>query len=79
MLVRLKVFQKRRIGDTRSAVFCRSDDTFVDQMDQFIRGTQSVDNTPVDLKSEYSVKRCVFASAVEAPIRGDATRKLQCG
>ena len=32
---------------------------FVDKMDQFIRRAQSVDNTPSDLNSEYSVQRCV--------------------
>ena len=33
--------------------------TFVDKMDQFIRRAQSVDNTPSDLNSEYSAKRCL--------------------
>ena len=32
-------------------------ESFVDKMDQFIRRAQSVDNTPSDLNSEYSVKR----------------------
>ena len=41
----------------RPAVICRGDVTFVDKMDQFIWRAQSVDNTPFDLNSEYSVKR----------------------
>ena len=59
------------IADTRSSVICGSGVTlFVDKMDQFIRRAQSVDNTPSDLNSEYSVKRLrstvtAFASAVE--------------
>ena len=48
--------------DTRSAVLCRSGVTFVDKMDQFIRRAQFVNNTPSDLNSEYSVKRCVQLS-----------------
>ena len=32
-------------------------ESFVDKMDQVIRRAQSVDNTPSDLNSEYSVKR----------------------
>ena len=48
--------------DTRSSVLCRSGVTFVDKMDQFIRGAQFVNNTPSDLNSEYSVKRCVQLS-----------------
>ena len=44
--------------DTRSSVLCRSGVTFVDKMDQFIRRAQFVNNTPSDLNSEYSVKRC---------------------
>ena len=43
-------------------MLCRSGVTFVDKMDQFIRRAQSVDNTPSDLNSEYSVKRCVQLS-----------------
>ena len=46
----------------RSAVLCRSGVAFVDKMDQFIRRAQSVDNTPSDLNSEYSLKRCVQLS-----------------
>ena len=45
--------------DTRSTVLIRSSVIFIDNMDQFIRRAQSVDNTPSDLNSEYSVKRCV--------------------
>ena len=45
--------------ETRSAVLCRSGVTFVDKMDQLIRRAQSVDNTPSDLNSEYSVNGCV--------------------
>ena len=49
--------------DTRLlAVPCRSCVTFVDKMDQFIPGAQSVDNTPSFLNLEYSVKRCVQLS-----------------
>ena len=48
--------------DTRSSVLCRSGVTFVDKMDQFIRRAQFVNNTPSDLNSEYSVKRCVQLS-----------------
>ena len=43
-------------------MLCRNGVTFVDKMDQFIRRAQSVDNTPSDLNSEYSVKRCVQLS-----------------
>ena len=43
-------------------MFCSGGVTFVDKMDQFIRRAQSVDNTPSDLTSEYSVKRCVQLS-----------------
>ena len=39
-------------------MLCTSGVLFVDKMDQFIRRAQSVDNTPYDLNSEYSVKRC---------------------
>ena len=42
----------------RSTVLCRNCVKFVDKMDQFIRRAQSLDNTPSDLNSEYSVKRC---------------------
>ena len=45
--------------DPRSAVLCRGGVTFVNKMDQFIWGAQYVGNTPSDLNSEYSVKRCV--------------------
>ena len=45
--------------DTRPTLFCRSGSTFIDKMDQFIWRAQSVDNTPSDLNSEYSIKRCV--------------------
>lgn len=48
--------------DTSSSVLCRSGVTFVDKMDQFIRRAQFVNNTPSDLNSEYSVKRCVQLS-----------------
>ena len=48
--------------ETRSAVLCGSGVTFVDKMDQLIRRAQSVDNTPSDLNSEYSVKGCVQLS-----------------
>ena len=43
-------------------MLCRSGVTFVDKMDQFIRRAQSVDNTPSDLNSEYSVNGCVQLS-----------------
>ena len=43
-------------------MLCRSGVTFVDKMDQFIRRAQFVNNTPSDLSSEYSVKRCVLLS-----------------
>ena len=43
-------------------MLCRGGVTFVNKMDQFIWGAQSVDNTPSDLNSEYSVKRCVQLS-----------------
>ena len=43
-------------------MLCRSGVTFVDKMDQFIRRAQFVNNTPSDLSSEYSVKRCVELS-----------------
>ena len=43
-------------------MLCRSGVLFVDKMAQFIRRAQSVDNTPHDLNSEYSVKRCVQLS-----------------
>ena len=46
----------------RSTVLCRNCVKFVDKMDQFIRRAQSLDNTPSDLNSEYSVKRCVQLS-----------------
>ena len=73
--------------DTRSAVLCRSGVTFVDKlmMDQLIRRAQSVDNKPSiwsklrifckAMRSTFTV----FASAVEASIKGYATRKLRCG
>ena len=48
--------------DTSSSVLCRSGVTFVDKMDLFIRRAQFVNNTPSDLNSEYSVKRCVQLS-----------------
>ena len=54
-------------------------------MDKFIQKALSVDNTPSDLNSEYSIKRCVqrslhvFASAIKASIKGYATQKLWCG
>ena len=48
--------------DTSSSVLCRSGVTFVDKMDQFIRRAQFVNNSPSDLNSEYSVKRCVQLS-----------------
>ena len=50
---------KISVDGTRSAALRRSGVTFVDKMDQFIRRVQSVDNTPSDLNSEYSVKQCV--------------------
>ena len=37
-------------------MLCRGAVTFVDKMDQFIWRAQSVDNTPSDLNSEYSVE-----------------------
>ena len=43
-------------------MLCRGGVTFVDKMDQFIWRAQSVDNTPSDLNSQYSVKRCVQLS-----------------
>ena len=43
-------------------MLCTSNVLLVDKMDQFIRRAQSVDNTPYDLNSEYSVKRCVQLS-----------------
>ena len=43
-------------------MLCRGAVTFEDKMDQFIWRAQSVDNTPSDLNSEYSVKRCVELS-----------------
>ena len=43
-------------------MLCTNGVLFVDKMDQFIRRAQSVDNTPYDLNSEYSVKRCVQLS-----------------
>ena len=73
--------------DTRSAVLCRSGVTFVDKlmMDQLIRRAQSVDNKPSiwsklrifckAMRSTFTV----FALAVEASIKGYATRKLRCG
>ena len=40
-------------------MLCRGGVTFVDKMDQFIIWrAQSVDNTPSDQNSKYSVKRC---------------------
>ena len=36
-------------------MLCRGGVTFVNKMDQFIWGAQSVDNTPSDLNSKYSV------------------------
>ena len=44
------------------SVLCRSGINFVDKMDQFIWRTESVDNTPSDLNSEYSVKQCIQLS-----------------
>ena len=43
-------------------MLCRSGVPFVDKMDQSIQRAQSVDNTPSDLNSEHSVKRCVQLS-----------------
>ena len=43
-------------------MLCRGGVTFVNKMDQFIWGALSVDNTPSDQKSEYSVKKCVQLS-----------------
>ena len=43
-------------------MLCRGAVTFADKMDQFIWRAQSVDNTPSDLNSENSVKRCVELS-----------------
>ena len=40
----------------RSTVLCRTCITFVEKMDQFIPRALSLDNTPSDLNSEYSVK-----------------------
>ena len=40
-------------------MLCRGGVTFVDKMDQFPWRALSVDNTPSDLNSDYSVKRCV--------------------
>ena len=37
-------------------MLCRGGVTFVNKMDQFIWGAQSVDNTPSDLNSKYSVR-----------------------
>ena len=48
-------------------MLCRNCVKFVDKMDQFIRRAQSLDNTPSDLNSEYSVKRCVQLSP--SPVR----------
>ena len=33
--------------------------TLLAKMDKFIQKAQSVDNTPSDLNSEYSLKQCV--------------------
>ena len=68
-------------------MLCRGGVTFVNKMDQFIWGAQSVDNTPSDLNSKYSVKRCVQLSppSLHQPskrsvyIKGYATRKIRCG
>ena len=68
-------------------MLCRGGVTFVNKMDQFIWGAQSVDNTPSDLNSEYSVKRCVQLSPPSSHqlskrsvyIKGYATRKIRCG
>ena len=73
--------------DTSSSVLCRSGVTFVDKMDLFIRRAQFVNNTPSDLNSEYSVKRCVQLSPPSSHqpskrsvyIKGYATRKIRCG
>ena len=74
--------------DTRSAVLCRGGVTFVDKMDQFIRRAQSVGNTPSDLKSEHSAKRCVQLSPSShqpskrlskvMPGRGDGVPSYMC-
>ena len=47
-------------------MLCRGGVRFVDKMDQFIWRAQSVDNTPSDLNSESSVKRCVQLSLLSS-------------
>ena len=52
----------RTIRSVMCYMLCRGGVTFVNKMGQFMWGAQSVDNTPSDLNSEYSVKRCVQLS-----------------
>ena len=64
-------------------MLCRGGVTFVNKMDQFIWGAQSVDNTPSDLNSEsdaFNFHRLLRISRrSEASIKEYARRKIRCG